>query len=148
MTTKYSGTTAIDYTFYYYNTSNLRASAAGANDKMNLSQVQKTSAAPTANTADANTKSITTYAGNVNEEKADTTTKYSGTTAIDYTFYYYNTSNLRASAAGANDKMNLSQVQKTSAAPTANVANANTKSITTYAGNVNEEKADMTTKYS
>src|SRR3989338_3504424 len=149
-TAKYSGVTLVDTTTYYYTTANVRASLAGVNDAMNLSQVEKGSSIPgTAGTADANTKSITTYKGSVNEEKADTTAKYSGVTLVDTTTYYYTTANVRASLAGVNDAMNLSQVEKGSSIPgTAGTADANTKSITTYKGSVNEEKADTTAKYS
>ena len=65
----------------------------------------------TSMSATSNTKSITYYSGNTNEEKSNYTAKYAGTLAVDYTFYFYGSLNPRASAAGVNDSMNLSQVE-------------------------------------
>ena len=103
---------------------------------MNLSQVEKVNTAPaTAGTADTNTTSITYYQGVVNQEKADYTIKYAGITPIDYTFYFYGLSKVRAISANTNDAMNLSQVEKVNTAPTtAGTADINTTSITYYQG--------------
>ena len=85
---------------------------------MNLSQVEKVNTAPaTAGTADTNTTSITYYQGVVNQEKADYTIKYSNSTLVDCTFYYYSATNLRAQSAGINDAMHLSQVEKINTVP-------------------------------
>jgi hypothetical protein len=111
-TVKYAGTLAIDWTYYYYGISNLRAISANVNDAMKLSQTQKTLTAPgVAGTATVDTKSVTYYQGNVNEEKSDYTVKYAGTTTVDWTYYYYGATNVRASTASANDAMRLSQTQ-------------------------------------
>ena len=61
----------------------------------------------TAGTATSSTKSITSYAGSVNEEKSDTTKKYSGTLLVDTTTYFYTAANVRASSAGVNDAMRV-----------------------------------------
>jgi len=58
-------TTPVDYTYYYYGSLRKRAGAS-VNSTLVLSQTQKTATAPAATGApDANTKSVTYYAGNV-----------------------------------------------------------------------------------
>ena len=99
-----------------------------------------------AGTADANTKSMTSYQGTVGDEKADLTTKYAGQTAVDFTYYYYGASKKNAATAAVNDAMSL-QVKTLGAPAAAGTADANTKSMTSYQGTVGDEKADLTTKY-
>ena len=138
----------VDYTFYFYG-SNLRASNAGVNDAMVASQVKRTSAAP-ALPFDINTstKSVTYYVGSVNEEQSNYTEKYAAGSIVDYTTYFYDVSgiNTRASLATANQKMTASYTSRLAMA-TSMSATSNTKSITYYSGNTNEEKSNYTAKY-
>ena len=85
-------------------------------------------------------KSITYFVGGTGEEQSDYTIKYANASPVDYTYYYYGSSNVRAGSALVNDAMKISQTQSDSTAPTtAGTATAKTKSITYYAGSVGEE---------
>src|SRR4030043_348092 len=114
---------------------------------MSASQVQKTSTSITALGANADTKSITYYKNGIGDEQSDYTVKYAGTTAVDWTFYFYGASNVRAGTASINNAMSASQVQKTSTSITALGANADTKSITYYKNGIGDEQSDYTVKY-
>ena len=94
----------MDYTYYFYG-ANKRADTAAVNDAMVESLTYRlakaTLAAPT---VDADTKSATFYKGTSGDEKSDYTIKYSGTTPVDYTYYFYG-ANKRADIAAVNDAM-------------------------------------------
>ena len=99
VTTKYAGTTPIDYTFYYYGQGKARAGDT-VNTAMNMSQTQTSSTRPTAEAITADTKSITYYQGAVGDEQSDFTVKYANSAVVDYTAYYYDVSGIATRANG------------------------------------------------